>query len=196
MEITDCRDLTSIQAVVFMIMFLQSSARLSTCYSLIGIALRSSIRMGLHRSVLVNFNPIEREVRKRVFWVIVKMDVYVSALLGLPLTLHEDDVDQELPLEVNDEFITNERILPMPDGQLSLMASTNAQVRLVRILRKIIKYIYPIKGLERTLNARSNQSYVVSHARIRELEQDLQEWMESLPMPLRPGGEVSPGLAR
>ncbi len=196
MEITDCRDLTSIQAVVFMIMFLQSSARLSTCYSLIGIALRSSIRMGLHRSVLVNFNPIEREVRKRVFWVIVKMDVYVSALLGLPITLHEDDVDQELPLEVNDEFITNEIILPMPDGQFSLIAATNAQVRLVRILRKIIKYIYPIKGLERTMNARSNQSYVVSHARIREIEQDLQEWMESLPMRLRPGSEVSPGLAR
>ncbi|KAI9717750.1 MAG: hypothetical protein M1812_004479 [Candelaria pacifica] len=196
MDITDCRDLTSIQAVVFMIMFLQCSARLSTCYSFIGIALRSSLRMGLHRSVLVNFDPIEREVRKRVFWVIMKMDVYVGALLGLPRTLHEDDVDQELPLEVNDEFITKERILPMPEGQFSLVAATNAQIRLMLILTRVIKYIYPIKGLEGTMHGRSNQSYAVSHARIMELERDLQEWMENLPMPLRPGGEVSPKLAR
>ncbi|KAI9793277.1 MAG: hypothetical protein M1835_007348 [Candelina submexicana] len=196
MDITDCRDLTSIQAVVFMIMFLQCSAKLSTCYSLIGIALRSSLRMGLHRSVLANFNPIEREIRKRVFWVIMKMDVYVGALLGLPRTLSDDDVDQELPLEVNDEFITKEKILPMPEDQFSLVAATNAQVRLMRILTKIIKYIYPIKGLERSAHGRSNQSYVVSHARIREIEHDLQEWMEDLPMPLTPGGEVSPKLAR
>lgn len=78
MDVTDCRDLTSLQAIVFMIMFLQASAKLSTCYSHIGIALRSAVRMGLHRSVSVNFNPIDRETRKRLFWVIRNMDTYVG----------------------------------------------------------------------------------------------------------------------
>lgn len=78
MDVTDCRDLTSLQAIVFMIMFLQASAKLSTCYSHIGLALRSAVRMGLHRSVSVNFNPIDREIRKRLFWVIRNMDTYVG----------------------------------------------------------------------------------------------------------------------
>lgn len=67
-----------------MVLFLQSSAKLSTCYSYVGIALRSALRLGLHRNVVADFNPIERELRKRIFWVVRKMDVYVSTLLGLP----------------------------------------------------------------------------------------------------------------
>ena len=38
MDIADCRDLTSLQAIIFMILFLQSSAKLSQCYAYIGVA--------------------------------------------------------------------------------------------------------------------------------------------------------------
>src|SRR5437762_5199435 len=110
-DVTDCRDLVSLQAVLFMVLFLQSSANLSTCYSYIGVALRSSLRLGLHRSISNSFNPIERETRKRVFWIVRKMDTYVGALLGLPKTLSDDDIDQVFPLEVDDEFITRDGIL-------------------------------------------------------------------------------------
>lgn len=196
MDITDCRDLTSLQAILFMILFLQSSARLSTCYSYIGIALRSSLRMGLHRSIPHNFNPVEQEIRKRIFWVVQKMDTYVGALLGLPKMLSDDDIDQELPLEIDDEFITTESILPMPPGQISLIAATNAHTRILKILAKVVKYIYPIKSLDPSLHGRSNQTYRVSHTKIREIEQDLQEWMENLPMALRPGGDAPPETIR
>lgn len=196
MDITDCRDLPSLQAVLFMILFLQSSARLSTCYSYIGIALRSSLRMGLHRSISHNFNPVEREVRKRIFWVVQKMDIYVGALLGLPKMLSDDDIDQDYPLEIDDEFITTEKILPMPSGQISLIAASNAHTRILKISAKVVKYIYPIKSVEHSVHGRSNPSYRVSHAKIRELEQDLQEWLENLPMALRPGGEAPPELIR
>lgn len=195
MEITDCRDLTSLQTILFMIMFLQSSAKLSTCYSHIGIALTSSIRMGLHRSVPVNFNPVERETRKRIFWVIWKMDTYVGALLGLPKLLSEDDIDQEMPIEVDDDFITTEKVLPMPFQRISVMTAFNAHSQLVQILAKTAKYIYPNKNLAH-VHSKSSHSYMVSHAKIREIEQDLQEWNDNLPMALRPGGEARPELAR
>lgn len=77
MDVTDCRDLTSLQALIHMIMFLQCSAKLSTCYSFIGVALRSALRMGLHRSFSDSFNPIEAEMRRRCFWIIRKMDIFV-----------------------------------------------------------------------------------------------------------------------
>ena len=193
-DVTDCRDLPSLQAVVFMLMFLQCSAKLPTCYSYIGIALRSSLRMGLHRSLSTNFNFIEQETRKRVFWTIRKMDVYISAQIGMPRMLSDDDIDQELPLPVDDEFITKDRILPMPPGRVSLITATNAHTKLLKILQKVVRYIYPIKGLVHT--GESGQSYMVNHAKIREIERDLQEWMDDLPTALRPGNETPPKLIR
>lgn len=195
MEITDCRDLTSLQTVLLMIMFLQSSAKLSTCYSHIGIALRSAIRMGLHRVVAVDFNPVERETRKRIFWVIRMMDTYVGALLGLPKLLSDEDIDQELPIEVDDEFITTQRVLPMPPGRVSVMAAFNAHARLCKIMAKTVKNIYPVKASAH-MHSKHSRSYLVSHAKIREIEQELQEWNEKLPIALRPGGQAPPELAR
>ena len=89
MDVTDCRDLVSLQALLFMIMFLQASSKLSTCCSHIGIALRSALRMGLHRSIPNRFSPVEQETRKRVFWVIRTMDIYAgeSQRLIVPLCL-------------------------------------------------------------------------------------------------------------
>lgn len=194
-DITDCRDLLSLQAVLFMVIFLQSSAKLSTCYSYVGIALRSALRMGMHRSVAMQFNPIDREVRKRLFWMIRKMDTYVGAQLGLPEMLNDDDIDQEDPMEVDDEYITLDGILPMPEGKLSMITATNAHSRLVVVLTKVIKYIYPIKG-ETRVDGKTSETYVVSQSLIREIERDLQEWMDKLPMQLRTGGEASPELAR
>lgn len=142
--------------------------------------------MGLHRAVKSSFNPIEEEIRKRVFWCVRKLDTYVGALLGLPQMLSDDDIDQEQPIEVDDECITEDQILPMPVGRVSLMAGFNAHTRIVAILSKTVKYIYPIKGKK----AGKSDSYIVSHAKIREIERDLQAWMENLPECFRPGGEV------
>ncbi|KXG48781.1 Transcription factor [Penicillium griseofulvum] len=194
LEITDCRDLPSLQAICFMVLFLQSSAKLSTCYSYVGIALRSALRLGLHRSVAADFNPIERELRKRIFWVVRKMDVYVSTLLGLPQMLSDDDIDQEYPIEVDGDFITSEGITQPPSNYTPLMAGCNAHTRLSNIILKVVKYIYPVKNAR--YRSKSDQRYMVSHSKIREIERDLQNWMEELPPALRPGTEVSPQLER
>lgn len=196
MDITDCRDIVSLQALLFMILFLQATANLSTCYSYIGIALRSALRMGLHRNLAGSFNPIERETRRRLFWIIRKMDTYVSALLGFPMMLSSDDIDQELPIEVDDEYITKDTILPMPQGKTSLYTASNAHTRLMSILAKVVKYIYPTKGLEQSVQGCATASYVISHAKIQEIERDLTDWLDQLPMALRPGGTANPDLLR
>jgi hypothetical protein len=196
MDIADCRDLRQIQAIIFMIMFLQSSAKLSTCYAYIGVALRSALRMGLHRSFTDSFSPIEAETRKRVFWVIQRMDTYVGALLGLPHSLNAEDIDQEFPSEVDDEFITEDGILPVPAGHVSFMSAANAHTTLIQILDKIVHYIYPLKGSGPKVNGRPAKSYSVSYAKILEIESDLKVWQDKLPMGLKPGGEATPVIIR
>ncbi|KAF2657041.1 hypothetical protein K491DRAFT_714785 [Lophiostoma macrostomum CBS 122681] len=187
LDIADCRDLISLQAIVFMIQFLQSSAKLSTCYAYLGVALRSALRMGLHRSFNISFSPIEAETRKRTFWVIRKMDTYVGAMLGLPIFLEDDEVDQDWPTEVDDEYITETEIRQMPEGKLSVMVASNAHTKIVQILAKICRYVYPTKGTHSGGN--NSVTYSVSYSKIREIEQDLQRWHDDLPAALKPGGE-------
>ena len=193
LDITDCRDVQTLQAIVFMILFLQSSAKLATCYSYIGIALRSCCRLGLHRNLKNEFDLIEQEERKRIFWLIRKMDIYVGAMLGLPQLLSDDDVDQELPLGVDDEYITKDSILPMPTNHFSLIRATNAHTGLVSILQKVVKYIYPVRRFE---GASSGRLYSIRHSRIREIEKELRTWMDNLPGELRPSDDVTSELAR
>ena len=120
------------------------------------------------------------------------MDTYVAAMLGLPVYLSDDDIDQESPLEVDDEFLTSEAMRPMPPGQISVMTAFNAHTRLVRILAKTTRNIYPIQSPLKD----QSQSNAISHAKVREIEQDLQVWMESLPTALRPGNITNPECER
>lgn len=193
LDITDCRDLLSIQTVMFMILFLQGTAKLATCYAYVGIALRGCCRLGMHRKIKVNFNPVEQEERKRIFWQVRKMDSYVGAMLGLPQMLNEDDIDQDLPAEVNDEYINEEAILPMPQGKFSLHKATNAHTKLMHILQKVVRYVYPVK-LRNGVPA--GDDYTISHSLIRELERDLQVWMDELPVDLRPSENADRDLSR
>jgi hypothetical protein len=192
MDIADCRDIYSLQAIIYMILFLQSSAKLSTCYAYLGVAVRSALRMGLHRSFNDNFNPIEAETRKRTFWVIRKMDIYVGALLGLPQTLCDDDIDQDLPTEVEDHCITETGIQPMPEGSITIVQAANAHTHLVKIIHKIVRIVYPIKIPHQTGHL---SQYSVGIPQIRDIEKDLQDWKEKLPMGLRPS-EASSQITR
>lgn len=184
MDIADCRDLTSIQTVIFMILFLQSSAKLSQCYAYVGLALRSALRLGLHRSFSRGFDPIEAEVRKRVFWTIRKMDIYIGAMLGLPQTLSDEDIDQDFPSDVDDEYITADGILPVPKGTASNMTAFNAHTRLVLILTKIVRNVYPIRAKDGSGNV--DKSYTVPFSVIRDIENNLETWKNSLPESLSP----------
>lgn len=182
MDITDSRDLTAVQTLVFMIMFLQSSAKLSACYAYVGLALRSALRMGLHRDFASSFNPLEAELRKRVFWTIRKLDIYVGAMLGLPQTLAEEDIDQDFPLEIDDEYISTSGITAMPKDTLSLMVAFNAHTRLTLLLTKIVRSVYPIRP--KGGSGDSGKTYGVAFSVIRDIENDLENWKSQLPKEL------------
>lgn len=180
-----------------MILFLQSSAKLSQCYAYVGVALRSALRMGLHRShrsFARTFNPIEAETRKRVFWTVRKMDIYIGAMLGLPQTLSEEDIDQDLPVEVDDEYITENGILPMPEGTTAVITAFNAHLKLVQLLTKIVRNVYPIRAKD--AQSTTDKSYTVPFSVIRDIENDLENWKANLPAGLDPCKDPNPRLMR
>ncbi|KAK9386816.1 fungal-specific transcription factor domain-containing protein [Lipomyces mesembrius] len=166
--------------------------RLSTCYSYIGIALRAALRLGLHRKVAYSFSPVEAEVRKRVFWTIRKMDIHVSAMLGLPRCIDENDIDQEQPLEIEDEYITETGILPHPVGVITQQLIANVHTRLMAILSHIVEDVYPIKPRTPVAQSGVSATNCVSYVKVLELENDLQHWLDSLPFELRQDYSLSP----
>ncbi|KAH3663688.1 hypothetical protein OGAPHI_005089 [Ogataea philodendri] len=188
-DITDTRDTYGIQTIVMLIIFLQCSARLSTCYAYIGIALRAALREGLHRKLDYPFNPIELEIRKRLFWTIYKMDIYVNTMLGLPRTISEDDFDQDMPIELDDENITVDGYRFEKQGdRLSSSGIANAHTTLIFIMKKIVTKLYPIKPRKVENGLRPE---LMTHDIVYQLEIDLQDWMNSLPLELKPGVEPS-----
>lgn len=141
-DITNSTDIQSIQTIFMLTLFLQCSARLSTCYSYIGIALRSALRQGLHRKLQNFSNPIESEIKKRLFWTIYKLEIYVNSMLGLPNSIGESDIDVEFPQDLDDVNIDEFRILPQQEGKLSSCGMNNSHTKLILILNHIVKSLY------------------------------------------------------
>ncbi|KAJ6109580.1 hypothetical protein N7486_001815 [Penicillium sp. IBT 16267x] len=161
---------------------------MSTCHSYVSAAMAASLQMGLHRCQPEAMNPVEREIRKRIFWTIRTMETYIVAILGLPMIVTDDDVDQEMPLEVDDQCLTKQCVVSMPDGQVSMIAGVNAHTRLIRILGKIVTDVYPTKRMENEAS-KNTRAYIVSDAKVREVERALQYWARSLPMHFQPGAD-------
>jgi len=123
------------------------------------------------------------------------METYVVAILWLPRTVSDDDIDQEMPLEIEDQYITEEGVLSMPDGQLSMITGFNAHTKLIQILGKIITNVYPTQRMQNGATEKS-RAYVVCDAKVRKVKKDLQHWARNLPMQLRPGADSPQELLR
>lgn len=111
----------------------------------------------------------------------------MAALLGLPKGIDMADVDCEFPAEVDDEYITKDAIGEQPKDQMSYMAPVNAHTRLLIIMAKTVKYIYPVKGVESSLVG--GLGYTVNQTKLYEIESDLGKWLERLPAGLNHGAE-------
>ena len=177
--------MTTLQALGFTIQFLQATGNLNGCHTFVGIALRSALRMGLHRHLPhTSLTPIEDETRRRLFHTIRSMDIYLSTTLGLPLLLQDKDIDQRWPTEVDDEHITAGGIRLLLPGTPSYLEAFNAHARLMQILAKVVEYVYPPTGTDK---GPRDVMYLISVAKIKEIEQELHDWQGQLSPTWRAG---------
>ncbi len=112
----------TVQAKFVQSLYLLSSSRVNQSWYTFGITIQLSMALGLHRrrarrASRKDGGYIQHELRKRVFWGIYTLGCYLSVMLGRPRHLHDEDIDQELPDEVNDEDMTPDG--PVQDGEYS-----------------------------------------------------------------------------
>lgn len=126
----------SVQARLMQCLYLLSHSRINHCWSLFGTTAHLMLALGIHRKSRVDpsRNPdyVDIECRKRTFWCAYNLDTYLSAALGRPRTFHDDDIDQELPLSVDDYILSrgNLAIQGFLTGNMqSIMAGAVAHIK-------------------------------------------------------------------
>jgi hypothetical protein len=87
--------IATLQAAVSVQLFLVSMLRLNAASRVGGLVNRMAVQLGLHRCAarFPSFSNKERETRLRLFWTIYTMDRFICQSMGLPLGLHDDDID-------------------------------------------------------------------------------------------------------
>ncbi|KAL4888162.1 fungal-specific transcription factor domain-containing protein [Aspergillus ambiguus] len=142
--------LTSVQARLAQCFFLLSESRINHCWSLFGTTARLAVAIGLHRRrrrESAATDLIEQECRRRVFWCAYSLDNYLSSALGRPRSFHDDDIDQELPMCVDDCRLSATAILPEQSHTQSIMLAPVYHARLSKIISGILHDLYGIKQL-------------------------------------------------
>ncbi|KAL3472487.1 fungal-specific transcription factor domain-containing protein [Aspergillus californicus] len=196
-DIAECRDITSLQAILFMNLYLFSFNRKSTCYTYLTTSLSFALRMGLHRSLKMDHkNLISQELSKRIFWTLRLLTNDVATFCGLPKLLADEEIDQELPLEVNDVYVERNKILPQPEDEVCYIAGSNAYKRLLMIRDRVTKDVYPVRS-HIAVPGPNGSSHTVSMGTIRGIQDDLDNWVRNIPMGYRLGTyDTEAGLMR
>lgn len=172
-------DLLSVQALLGMALFMQGTPNPQPSFFLVAAAIRLSHSIGLHkRGSGFNLNPVEIEQRKRVFWIGYMLDKDICLRSGRPPAQDDDDMHVELPSADPEDNIGN---IPLADGK--------GKVNLFRLMcefstieSKVYRQLYSTKA--------SKQSDGELLNTIGELDSQLEEWKDSIPVDFRPEHEI------
>jgi hypothetical protein len=125
-------------------------------YYMIGLAVRLCQSLGFHeeRTIVLDKNgqmadPLEIDMRRRLFWSVLTMEYGLSHSLGRPSTFAtgKDHIDVKFFELVDDQYITRERILP--NAQPSLKKWISIHFMRMRLLQlEIRRKLYQRKRSE------------------------------------------------
>jgi hypothetical protein len=172
-------DLLSVQALIGIALFMQGTPNPQPSFLLVAAAIRLAHNIGLHKRVTgFNLNPIEVEQRKRVFWIAYMLDKDLCLRSGRPPAQDDDDMTVELPDADPADNIGN---IPLADGK-SKMNLFRTMCEFSVIESKVYNRLYSTKASKQSdgdlLNA------------IGELDQELEEWKDDIPIEFRPEHEI------
>jgi hypothetical protein len=176
-------DLLSVQALLGMALFLQGTPNPQPSFFLVAAAIRLAHSIGLHkRGSGFNLNAVENEQRKRVFWIAYLLDKDICLRSGRPPAQDDDDMNVELPSEDPPDNVGNIPLAKESDGKKTMnlfrLMCTFAQIQ-----SRVYKQLYSVTA--------SRQSDGELLNTIGELDAQLEEWKDSIPIDFRPEHEIN-----
>ncbi|KAI3542579.1 finger protein [Colletotrichum filicis] len=157
--------------------YLLARSRPNHCWTLFGITAQSAMALGIHRKSRVARKPsscldyVDLECIKRTFWCAYNLTTYLSAALGRPMTFHDEDIDQQLPLSVDDDQLRPGCGMDLTESGPPITSAPVAQIKALEIVARVVRSLYGIKSV-------STEEHLKLAARFNE---DLSEWREPIP---------------
>ncbi|KNG83882.1 hypothetical protein ANOM_006573 [Aspergillus nomiae NRRL 13137] len=192
-DLQGCNDLVTLQAILYMNIFLLYTARVSSSFSALSYTFSLALRMKYHQ-VTETDDAFTREEKKHIFWTTRHLLACVSITGGLPMPMGCDDLDLEYPSVSCDSIMRAMEARadrPHTGVQWNPTIASVACFRLHNVLGHITKRLYPLKGVKKT-HSQGPLRHLVSKETVRELESELRSWLASLPASLRLGQEKHP----
>ncbi|THU82565.1 hypothetical protein K435DRAFT_844343 [Dendrothele bispora CBS 962.96] len=152
-------------------------------------------------------HTIESELWKRVFWVLIFMDTFISSWFGRPRAISWHDFDIEPLIECDDEYWPGEpatlstSVLPraqdgfksadssqkafvQPPGKPSLISFWTCTTRMLRIIAYMQKTIYAVRKSD--IRQKHPISAMDYHKQaVTDLDSALNQWLDSVPQHLQ-----------
>lgn len=165
--------ITTIQCLLLLSTYGLQHPQALSIYRIVSLAMRVCIELSLHRSQnhKLILTPLDREMRKRIFWSTYSLDRFASISLGRPTSLADESISCELPLDVDDSCIEQNKINALSPGTVSEMTFSLAIFRLRRISGRIIQTLYC-----------STQSSEQQSALVDRFVMELEAWRLTIPV--------------
>ena len=119
--------LESMQAMALLLLQTRIMPKPGNSWRFSHLILGRAIELNYHRSPSTKpvpnmSSPLLLEMRKRVFWQILGINVATAAKLGRPMPLRLEDIDVELPLALEDSEISHDGVAPNRSGRCTFWA--------------------------------------------------------------------------
>ncbi|KAJ9315570.1 transcriptional regulator family: Fungal Specific TF [Paecilomyces variotii] len=174
-----CRDISSLQAILTIAIYLQSRSMALTCRDFVSAGVAAMRRVRETHCIEGTEDPIAKEVLKRSFWTLWTLDVYLTRILGLPRLVDEDITDLDLPSEVEDDPSSRSNSRESRENLLkekALLTAANAHTRLTMIQERILKCIYPVDEYSFV----SENTFRVNYQVVLSIEKELEAWFSEV----------------
>ncbi|KAF2165375.1 hypothetical protein M409DRAFT_24225 [Zasmidium cellare ATCC 36951] len=98
------QDLTSVQALLILVQYCFRAYGGPSVWHIVGAATRLCIELGYHRQKNADdSDPLEAELQKRTFWCAYAFDRLVSIVSNRPFSIHDQDIDVNIPIDIDIE---------------------------------------------------------------------------------------------
>lgn len=111
------------------------------CWTLTGLVIRLGQGMGLHRDgTQFDLTPFETEIRRRLWWTILVLDLRSAEEVGMELTIPDSSFDTQMPLNIDDADISPSSVeAPIPHVGKSDVAITLVRCEILKVSRRFLQ---------------------------------------------------------
>lgn len=145
-EVISGATLSHVQALMLYSRYLHITRNRNACWNIVGAAIRLAVAIGLHRNGShAKCSPLERELRKRVWWTLHAFERIECSSLGRTSAIDDDECNVRRPTE---------GLLDMSDT--IPLGYVEAQAELLKALGSICKHQYGLEELPRPSRLRGD----------------------------------------